>query len=433
MVPALTSSRWGRTTVPIYTLIVPPSIQTYADLRGRRLAVAGVTDPLNVILIRMLDANGLQPADYDLVPVGGTPERLAAVQGGAVSREPPHPVRRLQGDGERHGPTGPFNRLRRPLPVHRNDRQARLGAAAPARARALSARLREGYPVLLRPPEPRGRGPRPGRADEDGTAAGRAGLRPLSADQEDDPAARRGRRGGGTRSWRRTGRRSACSRSHRRSIARSTSATWKKRRSKAPAPPHPPAASAAPLSPPGRTPRAASGVQSARPYGARQAARGLGSDVAVLQVVAHLARVALVRIAEAATAAADEAHDVAWLQDLVAVARFEPALVRRPADHPGAADRPGWPPSRPGLRTRWRSQRIDERTARRPVARTRARCPGRRGTGPRPPSPAPARSAAGGRGTRSRRSRSAPSAVSQVLVDAPDTPSFARRARRRRP
>jgi ABC-type nitrate/sulfonate/bicarbonate transport system substrate-binding protein len=75
----------GHTTVPIYTLIVTPAIQSYADLRGQRLAVAGVTDPLNVILVRMLDANGLQAADYDLVPVGGTPERLAAVQGGAVA------------------------------------------------------------------------------------------------------------------------------------------------------------------------------------------------------------------------------------------------------------------------------------------------------------------------------------------------------------
>ena len=78
-------SRSGARQVPIYTLIVTPAIQSYADLRGQRLAVAGVTDPLNVILVRMLDANGLQAADYDLVPVGGTPERLAAVQGGAVT------------------------------------------------------------------------------------------------------------------------------------------------------------------------------------------------------------------------------------------------------------------------------------------------------------------------------------------------------------
>ena len=43
----------GDSTVPIYTLIVHPSIKSYADLKGKRLAVTGPTDPLNYILARM--------------------------------------------------------------------------------------------------------------------------------------------------------------------------------------------------------------------------------------------------------------------------------------------------------------------------------------------------------------------------------------------
>src|ERR1700693_3258048 len=35
----------GDTLVPIYSLIVHPSIKSYADLKGKRLAVAGPTDP----------------------------------------------------------------------------------------------------------------------------------------------------------------------------------------------------------------------------------------------------------------------------------------------------------------------------------------------------------------------------------------------------
>ena len=69
----------GDTMVPIYTLIVDPAVKSYAELKGKRLAVAGPTDPLNYVLARMLAANGLTPADYDMVPVGGTPDRLAAV------------------------------------------------------------------------------------------------------------------------------------------------------------------------------------------------------------------------------------------------------------------------------------------------------------------------------------------------------------------
>jgi ABC-type nitrate/sulfonate/bicarbonate transport system substrate-binding protein len=65
----------GDTWVPIYALIVHPSINSYADLKGKRLAVASPTDPLNYVLARMLTANGL----------GGTPTRLAAVEKGGVA------------------------------------------------------------------------------------------------------------------------------------------------------------------------------------------------------------------------------------------------------------------------------------------------------------------------------------------------------------
>ena len=75
----------GDTLVPIYALVVHPSIRSYADLKGKRLAVAGPTDPLNYIMARMLAANGLTPADYEILGLGGTPTRLAAVEKGGVA------------------------------------------------------------------------------------------------------------------------------------------------------------------------------------------------------------------------------------------------------------------------------------------------------------------------------------------------------------
>jgi ABC-type nitrate/sulfonate/bicarbonate transport system substrate-binding protein len=75
----------GDGTVPIYTLIVHPSIKSYADLKGKRLAVTGPTDPLNYVLARMLAANGLTPADYEMIGLGAAPQRLAAVQKGGVA------------------------------------------------------------------------------------------------------------------------------------------------------------------------------------------------------------------------------------------------------------------------------------------------------------------------------------------------------------
>jgi NitT/TauT family transport system substrate-binding protein len=73
------------TLVPIYALVVHPSIKSYADLKGKRLAVASPTDPLNYVMTRMLAANGLTPADYEMIGLGGTPTRLAAVEKGGVA------------------------------------------------------------------------------------------------------------------------------------------------------------------------------------------------------------------------------------------------------------------------------------------------------------------------------------------------------------
>ena len=75
----------GDVMVPIYTLIVDPSIKSYAELKGKRLAVAGPTDPLNYVLVRMLEANGLKPGEYEFLGLGGTPNRLAGVQKGGVA------------------------------------------------------------------------------------------------------------------------------------------------------------------------------------------------------------------------------------------------------------------------------------------------------------------------------------------------------------
>src|SRR5262252_10304193 len=75
----------GDSTVPIYTLIVHPSIKSYADLKGKRLAVTGPTDPLNYIFARMLAANGLTPVDYELIGLGGAPHSHEAMQNGGVA------------------------------------------------------------------------------------------------------------------------------------------------------------------------------------------------------------------------------------------------------------------------------------------------------------------------------------------------------------
>ncbi len=60
-------------------LIVTPEIRTYADLRGKVLSVDALSTGYAFVLRKMLEANGLGPADYTLVPAGGVLERWQAL------------------------------------------------------------------------------------------------------------------------------------------------------------------------------------------------------------------------------------------------------------------------------------------------------------------------------------------------------------------
>jgi ABC-type nitrate/sulfonate/bicarbonate transport system substrate-binding protein len=69
---------------PPYALAVRDSIQSYADLRGRRVAVTDLVGGSTVVLRLMLQANRLAESDVDLIPLGGTPNRYTALTAGAT-------------------------------------------------------------------------------------------------------------------------------------------------------------------------------------------------------------------------------------------------------------------------------------------------------------------------------------------------------------
>lgn len=62
------------------TLITLPEIKTYAQLRGRTLALDAMTTGYAFALIAMLERGGLKPGEYDLYPLGGALERFKAMQ-----------------------------------------------------------------------------------------------------------------------------------------------------------------------------------------------------------------------------------------------------------------------------------------------------------------------------------------------------------------
>lgn len=65
-------------------VLTKPHYTTYADLRGKRLAVDALTTGFAFVLRRMLETAGLGAGDYELVPVGAGAKRFQALVNGEV-------------------------------------------------------------------------------------------------------------------------------------------------------------------------------------------------------------------------------------------------------------------------------------------------------------------------------------------------------------
>lgn len=76
----------GNFTKALYDLITGAKFKKVEDLKGGTMGVINLTSGSTVLLQKILAAHGLKyPGDYDLLTVGGTPARYAAVKKGAVA------------------------------------------------------------------------------------------------------------------------------------------------------------------------------------------------------------------------------------------------------------------------------------------------------------------------------------------------------------
>ena len=76
----------GDFTKALYDLITGAKYKKVEDLKGGTMGVINLTSGSTVLLQKILAAHGLKyPGDYDLLTVGGTPARYAAVKKGAVA------------------------------------------------------------------------------------------------------------------------------------------------------------------------------------------------------------------------------------------------------------------------------------------------------------------------------------------------------------
>jgi ABC-type nitrate/sulfonate/bicarbonate transport system substrate-binding protein len=67
-----------------WALMVRPEITDYAGLKGKVIGVTQLNDASTRMVVRLLAKHGLQKGDYEMIQLGGTPNRYAALQKGAV-------------------------------------------------------------------------------------------------------------------------------------------------------------------------------------------------------------------------------------------------------------------------------------------------------------------------------------------------------------
>ena len=69
---------------PLFALVVRPEIQTAADLKGKTFAIASFGNTQAILTEKQLQHLGLKKSDYQLLAMGPTPARIAALDKGIV-------------------------------------------------------------------------------------------------------------------------------------------------------------------------------------------------------------------------------------------------------------------------------------------------------------------------------------------------------------
>lgn len=75
----------GNSHAPELSLVVAPGIVSFADLRGKTIAVDGARTGYALLLRKLLAGKGLADGDYTFKEIGGSRERFDALKGGAAA------------------------------------------------------------------------------------------------------------------------------------------------------------------------------------------------------------------------------------------------------------------------------------------------------------------------------------------------------------
>jgi NitT/TauT family transport system substrate-binding protein len=75
--------RMTSNTTP-YEMIAKPEIKSIKDLKGKTITIGGLMDINRIYLERIMQANGIKWGEYDVVVIGNSAQRFAALKSGSV-------------------------------------------------------------------------------------------------------------------------------------------------------------------------------------------------------------------------------------------------------------------------------------------------------------------------------------------------------------
>ena len=88
----------SQTANPVYSLIVRPEIETYADLRGKEITLTAPWDTITVTTRKLLSLHGIGPTDFQFRRLRNSDARLECMQSGecaAISAGQPHDIKAI--------------------------------------------------------------------------------------------------------------------------------------------------------------------------------------------------------------------------------------------------------------------------------------------------------------------------------------------------
>jgi ABC-type nitrate/sulfonate/bicarbonate transport system substrate-binding protein len=78
----------AQTTNPVYSLMVRPEIKSFADLKGKIIALSTPGDTITLSTLRLLAHHKIKPADFSAKAVVGTNARFECLKSGACAAAP---------------------------------------------------------------------------------------------------------------------------------------------------------------------------------------------------------------------------------------------------------------------------------------------------------------------------------------------------------